>query len=76
MATEYQVLVEGLRGNASAGAMALDDLAIETGECRAPLSCTFEYGLCGWTHEKNSQFYWQLETGISSDHTFNSYDGM
>ncbi|KAM9256744.1 apical endosomal glycoprotein [Cariama cristata] len=69
----YQVAFEALR-DGFLGDVALDDLALTAGPCRAELSCSFEADACGLTVSGQQTWLWQSNgtgttTGPSADHT-------
>lgn len=76
-----QLLITGTMGSAAEGALAVDDLAIEMGECSPLVSCTFESGLCGWLEDDSTNTFWQLklasqgDNGVLIDHSLSTGEG-
>ncbi|XP_022242632.1 MAM and LDL-receptor class A domain-containing protein 1-like [Limulus polyphemus] len=93
-----KVVFEGIKGAesfpTSVADIALDEINVLNGACvkdSVTVSCTFDYGLCGWTRSQDSKFHWSVQRGAAhwrasknsgpyNDHTYpcvsqNSEDG-
>ncbi|XP_070565435.1 MAM and LDL-receptor class A domain-containing protein 2-like isoform X2 [Ptychodera flava] len=83
---DYQIVIEGIKGEDTKGDIAIDDLLPIPGSCGIPGHCTFDDGhMCGWTNERElDDFDWQRDkagtptggTGPDRDHTTNSDSGF
>ena len=80
----FQIVFEGVLGavGASADAVAIDDVEIQSGACAQTASCDFEQNLWGFQLLK-ADFNWkrtsangELSLGPLFDHTTNSRSGL
>ncbi|XP_033751986.1 MAM and LDL-receptor class A domain-containing protein 1-like [Pecten maximus] len=82
---DYQIILEGVRGNGYQGDIAIDDIRITAGKCKPVGTCDFELDTCGYGNTRTGdQFDWlrsaggtlSRNTGPSVDHTTNSDQGF
>ncbi|XP_078483559.1 MAM and LDL-receptor class A domain-containing protein 1-like isoform X2 [Ciona intestinalis] len=73
----YKVAFESVVGSGQKSDIALDDIAMTSGQCPEVAGfCDFENSqLCGWTKDDSSDFLWTWDSGgTSSTNTGPSYD--
>ncbi|XP_077978879.1 MAM and LDL-receptor class A domain-containing protein 1-like [Glandiceps talaboti] len=75
------IVLEAVQGYNILGDIAIDDITFQNGYCSpANMSCDFENGLCGGTHDVNGNFNWTVirgdaNVGPALDHTYKAISG-
>ncbi|XP_077978860.1 MAM and LDL-receptor class A domain-containing protein 1-like [Glandiceps talaboti] len=83
MSSDFQVVIEGVKGSGIEGDIAIDDVNLQTTPCPEPGECDFEIDNCDWTNLLTDDFDWirlsgsttSTSTGPSVDHTTGTAQG-
>ncbi|XP_048242313.1 MAM and LDL-receptor class A domain-containing protein 1-like isoform X2 [Haliotis rufescens] len=69
-ATDFQVVIEAVRGQGEKGVISIDDTKIINGPCSLqaskPVTCSFDNDMCTWIQMKNDDFDWTRYQGSTS----------
>ncbi|XP_046559779.1 MAM and LDL-receptor class A domain-containing protein 1-like [Haliotis rubra] len=69
-ASDFQVVIEAVRGDGEKGDIFIDDIKVIDGPCSLQASklitCSFDNDMCGWTQMKNDDFDWTRHQGSTA----------
>uniref|UniRef100_A0A8B9NBZ6 MAM domain containing 4 n=1 Tax=Accipiter nisus TaxID=211598 RepID=A0A8B9NBZ6_9AVES len=83
---DWQAIFEAVGAGGNHGYIALDDLHVSDGACPEPVSCDFEWDMCGWSSPSDPRlhsFAWGWKSGVplakypspEQDHTLGTRNG-